>query len=434
MPALPIKKIEIDYAPRIQFLPFHRRRQRWACLVCHRRAGKTVAAVNDIVRRAVIEGKRDGRYGFIAPYRQQAKDIAWTYLKKFAGPLLREPPRESDLSVALMGGQIIRLYGADNPDAIRGAYFDGVVPDEFADMRSSLWGDVVRPMLTDRQGWATFIGTPKGKNGFYDVWKNAQSDPEWYTLMLKASESGIIPKNELDAAKKDMGEDRYAQEFECSFEAAIKGAFYANELRDMQIEGRLHPINNDQSIRVHTAWDLGVSDSTAIWFIQVVGRERRMIDYYETSGVGLDHYAQVLHDKRMKNGWRYGDHYFPHDVAHRELSTGKSRVASLAALGIEAIVVPESSVLDGINVTRRMLGRTYIDPLRCERGLEALRQYRREFDERLKDFKANPLHDWSSHGADALRTFACGFEETVGRSGNGRHREPKPSGVTHWSA
>lgn len=404
-------EIEIDYAPRPQFMPFHNRRSRWAILVCHRRAGKTVAAINDIIRRAVIEGKRDGRYAFIAPYRSQAKDIAWGYLKRYAAPLLREEPRESDLSVVLLGGQTIRLYGADNPDALRGGYLDGVIPDEFADMRSSLWGDVIRPMLADRRGWATFIGTPKGKNEFCELWKKAQNNPQWYAMMLKASGSGILPASELKDARGDMGDDRYEQEFECSFEAAIRGAFYAEELRAMAAEGRIRSIEIDRNVRVHTAWDLGVADSTAIWFIQVVGRERRLIDYYESSGVGLDHYADVLHEKRIKHQWKYGEHYFPHDIALRELSSGKSRKDSLSTFGVEAEVVPQSNVLDGINATRRMLGRTFIDPERCARGLEALRQYRREWDDKLKDWKANPLHDWSSHGCDALRTFSCGFDD-----------------------
>jgi phage terminase large subunit len=246
-------------------------------------------------------------------------------------------------------------------------------------------------------------------------------------MMLKASESGIISSAELADLQREMGEDQYQQEFECSFEAAIKGAFYADEMRTMLAEGRIRPIKIETDVRVHTAWDLGVSDSTAIWFIQCVGRERRLIDYYEGSGVGLDHYAQVLHDKRLQYGWKYGDHYFPHDVAVRELSSGISRRESLARVGIEATAVPQSNVLDGINLVRRMLRRTWIDCNRCERGIEALRQYRREYDDKLKDWRRNPLHDWTSHGADALRTFACGYYEPTTSTTN-------PFRRTHWSA
>jgi phage terminase large subunit len=326
-------------------------------LVCHRRAGKTVATLNDLIRGAVNECKPEGRYAFIFPQRNQAKDTAWHYLRRYAEPLLAKPPNESELRVDLVNGSMVRLYGADNPDALRGPYLDGVVLDEFADMKPEVWHEVVRPMLADRRGWATFIGTPKGKNEFFRLYESAKRDPAWFHMMLKASESGIISPAELADLRREMGEDQYQQEFECSFEAAIKGAFYAEEMRIMLNEGRICRIEIEKDVRVHTAWDLGVSDSTAIWFIQCAGRERRLVDYYESSGVGLDHYVDVLHDKRRKYGWAYGEHFFPHDIKVREFTSGKSRLNTLAGLGIEATVVPQYDELDGINVVRRMLGR-----------------------------------------------------------------------------
>jgi len=387
------KRVKIRYKPRDQFRPFHSRKQRWSVLVCRRRAGKTVATLNDLIRGAVNECKPEGRYAFIFPQRNQAKDTAWHYLRRYTEPLLAKPPNESELRVDLVNGSMIRLYGADNPDALRGPYLDGVVLDEFADMKPEVWHEVVRPMLADRRGWATFIGTPKGKNEFWRLYENAKGDPEWFHMILRASESGILVAEELAALRKEMSEDQYNQEMECSFEAAIRGAFYAEEMRTMLAEGRITNLEINSGVRVHTAWDLGVSDSTAIWFIQCVNRERRLVDYYEASGVGLDHYARVLHDKRIEHGWKYGDHYFPHDIKHREFTTGRSRVQALAAHGIDAVVVPESNVLDGINVTRKMLGRIWIDEKRCARGVEALRQYRREYDDKLKDWKRNPLHE-----------------------------------------
>lgn len=399
------KRVELEYRPRHQFKSFHDRVQRWACLVCHRRAGKTVATINDKIMRAVREARPDGRYAYIAPLYNQAKDIAWSYLKHYAYPILADSPNESELRVDLINGARIRLYGADNPDRLRGIYLDGVTLDEFGDMKPAIWTDVIRPALSDRKGWATFIGTPKGKNEFYRVWKSAETDEEWFHLMLKASETSLIDQAELDDARKAMGPDQYEQEYECSFDAAIKGAFYADELRRAEDEGRIGRVPIDRGVPVDTAWDLGVSDSTAIWFCQTVGRERRVIDYYETSGVGLDHYAQVLKDK----GYVYRDHYFPHDIAIRELSTGKSRLETLKALGIEAQVGEQSAVMDGINAVRRLLDQCWFDRERCERGLEALKQYRREYDDKLKDWKSRPLHDWSSHGADAFRTYATGF-------------------------
>jgi phage terminase large subunit len=381
--------------------------------VAHRRAGKTVATINDKIKRAITDAKPDGRYAYIAPLFNQAKDIAWTYLKQYAYPLLSAEPNESELRVDLINGSRIRLYGADNPNRLRGLYLDGVTMDEFGDMKPSLWTDVIRPALSDRKGWATFIGTPKGKNAFYEVmhgsegWPGAVNDPEWYALTLKASETGLIDAAELADARKQMGEDQFAQEYECSFDAALKGAFYADELKRAAADNRIGRVPIDRGLPVHTAWDLGITDSTAIWFIQCLGKERRLIDYYESSGVGLDHYAAVLKER----GYVYGQHYFPHDVANKELSTGKSRVDTLKALGITPEVVPVSAVMDGINAVRRMLDQCWIDTERCGRGLEALKQYRREYDETLKDWKQRPLHDWTSHGADALRTFACGFED-----------------------
>jgi phage terminase large subunit len=401
------QRVELEYRPRRQFKPFHDRKQRWACLVAHRRAGKTVATINDTIMRAVRDAKPDGRYAYIAPLYNQAKDIAWAYLKHYAYPLLADSPNESELRVDLLNGSRIRLYGADNPDRLRGIYLDGVILDEFGDMKPAIWTDVLRPALSDRKGWATFIGTPKGKNEFWDVWNRAQSDQEWFALMLKASETDLIDAEELAEARKQMGQDQFEQEYECSFEAAIKGAFYADELRRAADEGRIGKVAIDRGLQVDTAWDLGVSDSTAIWFIQTLGKERRIIDYYEASGVGLDHYAAVLKEK----GYVYRDHYLPHDIAVKELSTGKSRLETLRQLGIEAKVGEASSVMDGINAVRRMLDQCWFDAERCGRGIEALKQYRREYDDKLKDWKLRPLHDWTSHAADALRTFATGFEE-----------------------
>jgi phage terminase large subunit len=402
------QRVELDYSPRRQFLPFHNREQRWSCLVAHRRAGKTVATINDMIMRAVREAKPDGRYAYIAPLYNQAKDIAWSYLKHYAYPLLADSPNESELRVDLVNGARIRLYGADNPDRLRGIYLNGVILDEYGDMKPAIWTDVIRPALSDRKGWATFIGTPKGKNEFWQLWEDATKAPgEWFSLMLRASETGLVDAQELADARVAMGRDTYDQEYECSFEAAIKGAFYADELRRAVEQGRVGRVPIDRGLQVDTAWDLGVSDSTAIWFVQTLGKERRFIDYYESSGVGLDHYASVLKEK----GYVYRHHYFPHDIAIRELSTGKSRMETLKHLGLEAQVGEQSSVMDGINAVRRMLDQCWFDKDKCERGLEALKQYRREYDDKLKDWKLRPLHDWTSHGADAMRTFATGFRD-----------------------
>lgn len=402
------QRVVIPYAPRKAFLPFHERKQRWAVMVAHRRAGKTVACINDLIRAALSDGKPDGRYAYIAPQFNQAKDVAWMYLRRFCGVIPGAEFNESELRVELPNGSRIRLYGADNPDRLRGIYLDGVVLDEYADMRPSVWGEIVRPLLTDRQGWAVFIGTPKGRNAFWSVWDQAASNDRWFRLMLRASEAGILPADELSDAQGDMTPEQYAQEFECSFEAAILGAYYARELRELESGGRICPVPVERSALVHVAWDLGVGDSTALVFCQVVGREWRIVDYYEANGVGLDHYVQVLNGK----GYTYGDQILPHDVGVRELGTGRSRLEVLDSLGVRNVkVLPATSVDDGINAVRMTLSKCWFDATRCHDLLEALRQYRTEYDDRLKRFKPRPLHDWTSHAADAFRYLCVGLDE-----------------------
>lgn len=403
--------IVIPYSPRDLFLPYHQRTQRWAAIVAHRRFGKTTGCVNDLLRSALTSERDRPRFAYIAPLLKQAKDVAWDMLKYYSAPLKQAGAEwnETELRLDLPNGGRVRLYGADNPDSLRGIYLDGVVMDEPAQMRPSMWTEVVRPALSDRSGWATFIGTPAGKNEFWEIAERARSNPhEWFYTMLKASETGLIPEDELADALAQMGEDRFLQEYECSFEAAIQGAYYADQLKRARDEGRISRVPYERGVPVHTAWDLGVSDSTAIWFVQIVGREVRVIDYHEGSGVGLDEYAKVLRDRK----YVYGTHYLPHDIAHRELSTGKSRLDTLRGLGLGDIrVVPIHNVNDGINASRRLLDRCWFNEDTTKRGVECLWQYRRDWDERGKTWRNNPLHDWTSHGADAFRTFAAGWAE-----------------------
>jgi phage terminase large subunit len=431
-----VTAIDLGYRAREQFVPFHKRKQRWACIVAHRRAGKTVACVMDLVDAALRCEKPNPRFAYIAPYYTQAKDIAWAYVKEYGTRVPGAEPNESELRLDLPNGGRVRLYGADNYDRLRGLYFDGVVLDEYADMDPRVWPQVVRPALSDRLGWATFIGTPKGRNDFWRIWAGdmetgwpgATNSDDWFDLMLKASETGIVAEDELADAKRMLAPDEFEQEYECSFEAAIKGAFYADELKRARLEGRIATIPIDRGLGVWTAWDLGVSDSTAIWFGQTLGREERIIDYYEAAGVGLDHYAAVLREK----GYHYTQHYLPHDVAVRSLSTGVSRVETLRSLGIEANIVPRHNVMDGINATRRYIDRCWFDEHRCKRGLEALTQYRRDYDEKLRIFKSNPLHDWTSHGADAFRSRAAIAEQDLPQPRN-RYRGSS-SQSTSWMA
>ena len=400
-----MEEIEINYKPRKHAEAYHNRTERFAVLVAHRRFGKTVAAINDLIRACFAVDKKDVRVAYIAPYLSQAKAVAWDYALEYTIDIPDIKINHSELRIDFSNGSRFRLYGADNYNAMRGLYFDAIVCDEMADFPASAWPTVLRPSLTDRKGSCTFISTPKGKNEFWELYEYAKTDPTWWSGMFKASQTDVLDPEELEEAKITMGEDRYEQEFECSFEAAIVGAYYAMEMKTATQDNRITTVPYDPSVGVVTAWDLGIGDSTAIWFAQYVGQEIRVIDYYENSGVGLDHYAKELSSKN----YHYMDHILPHDVQVKELGTGKSRLETLHNLGIQDVTIaPKLAIEDGIQAARSMLNRCWFDEEKCNRGIEALRQYRREFDEKNKTWRGRPLHDWTSHGADAWRYLAVG--------------------------
>ena len=382
---LATKTVVIPYCPRDAFVPFHERAERWAVIVAHRRAGKTVATVNDLIRRAIQDGKQNARYAYLAPLYSQAKAVAWDYLRRFSQPL-QASSNETELRVDLVNGARIRLYGSDNPDSLRGIALDGVVLDEVADMKPRVWAEVIRPALSDRKGWAVFIGTPKGHNSFYDVWQAAQGNAEWFTLRLRASETHLIADDELASAKQQMSSDQYAQEWETSFEAAIQGAYYGKELLEADEEGRIGNVPIDKALPVHTAWDLGIGDSTAIWFAQQAGKEVRIVDYYEAAGVGLDHYAKVLQTK----GYLWGEHIVPHDAAVRELGSGKSRIETLASLGIKVRIAPKLGVDDGINAARLLMAKCWWDKTKTQDGVELLRLVSQGVERGAQDVRPAP--------------------------------------------
>lgn len=398
------------YEVREQFMPLHGRKTRWFIGVAHRRAGKTVADINELVIGATKCRLPNPRFAYVAPQLNQAKDIAWVYLKEYTA-FLSPKINESELWVELPGGARIRIYGADNPDRLRGIYLDGVVLDEFGDMDPTIWTQVIRPALSDRKGWAAFIGTPKGKNTFHRLWVEAEDDEDWTRLMLKASETGLLDAKELADARKMMTPDEYAQEYECSFEAAVRGAYYAKELNAAEAAEppRITNVPHDTRLQTYTAWDLGVADSTVIWFIQPHGRELRVIDVVKGEGVGLDWYVRQLQDR----DYLYAKHYLPHDVEVRELGTGKSRKEVLEGLGVRVTVCPNIPVADGIQAVRMLLPMCWFDKAKCKDGIEALRMYRRDYDEKRQEFRQAPLHDWTSHYADAFRYFAVAHQDNV---------------------
>lgn len=402
-------EVVIPYQPRPLQLQIHDAltEDRFGVVVCHRRFGKTVMAINHLIRAAIECPLDRPRMGYVAPTLKQAKAVAWDYLKYYCRPIPGVSFNETELRADLPNGSRVRLFGADSPDSLRGIYLDGVVLDEFGMMQGRTWSEVIRPLLTDRKGWALFIGTPNGKNAFWDIRNHAQSASGWYLATFRSEDTDILPVEELVDARSTMTEDEYAQEFGCSFEASVRGAVFAKELAQARADKRIGRCPYDPMLPVNTAWDLGVGDATAIWFAQLVGNEVRVVDYYEASGEGLHHYASIL-DKR---GYKYGRHIAPHDIAVRELGSGRSRLEIAAGLGIKFEVVKNLKLEDGINAARMLIPRCWFDEVKTAPGVEALQNYRWDFNQRLDEFKATPVHDWASHAADAFRYLALGLKE-----------------------
>jgi hypothetical protein len=382
-------------------------------MVWHRRAGKTVACINDLIDKAIQNGLPFPQYAYIAPFYSQAKSIAWVYLKEYAKPLI-DKVMESELSVVLKNGAKIRLYGADNPDSLRGNYFDGVIIDEYGDITPRLFGEVIAPTLADRKGWCVFIGTPKGRNHFHDLWEKAAGNGGWFTSMLRASESGIIDAEELEMLRNSPGSDEntFRQEFECDFSAAVRGAYYGDQIN------RLEPTNcglypHDPDKQVILAFDIGYSDDTSIWFAQVNGREIAIIDFFTVSGYSVD---DVLGHLRSKP-YAYGTFYLPHDAKNKSFQTGKSVRELMQAEGCKTQIVASLSVQDGIQAVRKTLPNVYFNTGNADvkEGLSALRTYQRQWDDKRQMFKEQPLHDWASNPADAFRMLALALNPVAAK-------------------
>lgn len=401
--------IIFTYEPREEFIPFHQRNQRFACGVAHRRAGKTVACVNELLERASYTEKKSARYAYIAPYYRQAKEIAWQYLKEYGKDAIVKT-REAELSVELFNGAKIALYGADNPDALRGVYFDGAVLDEFGDCRPSLWASVVLPTLADRNGWAVFIGTPKGRNHFYKVYQRSLTEPNWFNFTLKASKTKILDEFTLGEMQAQMTDDEYQQEFECSFDAAVMGTYYAKSITLLEQRGQITKDTlYDKEFPVHAACDLGYTDSTAFWFWQDRPDGIAIIDYYENHSQPLEHYFNHL----SFIGYKFERIWLPHDARAKTLQTGRSTAEQFRDAGFPIAIAPNLKVQQGIDAARLVMNHCWFDEEKCSDGIEALRAYRRAYDEDKKSFSNRPLHDWSSHGADAFRYLALVAKERI---------------------
>jgi len=395
--------VVIPYSPREWASKLHLTSKRWIVLVLHRRAGKTVAVLNHLQRDALKTP--DSRFAYIAPFYKQAKNIAWDLLKHYARPIPNVVFNEAELSVKYPNGSKLQLYGADNPDSLRGIALWGVAFDEYSQQPSNIFTEIIRPALADHAGYAIWIGTPKGKNELFRLYQHGLADEAWLSMLLTVEDTKLIPEAELEDAKKLMSDDEFNQEFMCSFEAAVKGAYYAAELLKARKESRIKTIPYDPILKVHTVWDLGIGQKLAIGFYQGTSTERRMIDYWE--GANHDGIPQAI--KALENKeYIYGKHFLPHDVKATDISTGKTRLQLVKDLKPTWTfeVVPSLSVDDGIQRGKLFFNKLWIDEQKCQTFLDYIAQYRQEWDDNKGMFKEKPEHDFTSHAADVHRYAA----------------------------
>ena len=352
------------------------------------------------------------RYAYIAPTFKQAKSIAWDYIKQFTHKIPGVRFNETELRVDLPNKARITLLGSENCDGLRGIYLDGCVIDEYANVNDRLFPEIIRPALSDRKGFCIFIGTPQGmNNNFYELFQHAKGADDWFYFKAKASETKVVDQDELNKAKEVMGENKFKQEFECDWIANIEGSIYGKTLAKMENQRQITRVPYDPSLPVNTAWDLGVSDHSAIIFFQQLGRSINIIDYHEERGQGMPHFIELVKNKE----YIYKDHFAPHDIEVTDFSNGKTRREVAYQLGIRFKVVPKLPLEDGIHATTMTLPRCWIDVDHCKKLIDALRHYHRKYLDKNRMFRSKPVHDWSSHACDALRYMSIGLTEISNR-------------------
>ena len=411
-------KFEIPYIPRKHFRRLHNSKKRWKFVVAHRRAGKSVAAINETIKRALQNTRTDPppRYAYVGPSFAQTKDLIWGYLKHYTsvfGDMVKVS--EGDLRVTLPNGASITLYGgAAAYERMRGLYFDGIVLDEFSMLNPAVFSTVVRPCLADYRGWAIVSGTSNGDDHFHDLKKRNQNDPDWDIIVIPVNETDALHPDEVVEMTKDMSPEEYAREMLCSFDAPVEGAYYGRIVNDLQLATppRILRIPYEPAVGVWTWWDLGIDDATAIWFFQAVGRERRLIRYKEWRGAGLvDIVADLKDISEAGVRYNYAGHVFPHDVKARELGTGKSREALLREILGDIHVCPMHRVEDRISAVKSVLPTCHFDELYTQDGLSALKNYH-------QTKAGKPDHNWASHGSDSFGYGAFSINMFVGAGGN----------------
>lgn len=407
---MPTVSIVIPYAPRGWQRRVHDSEARFRVVVCHRRAGKTVLAVNELIRAAF---KKPGRYAYVAPSYKMAKGIAWDLFKKFVPWELVDKANESELSIRFKNGGLLELYGSENEQALRGREFHGVVFDEYAQQGHNVFTEIILPTLATTNGWVMWIGTPQGRNQFWEVWNSAHTRKSWERFMLKASESGIIPAEELATQRANMDEAEYQQEFECAFDVPVRGAVYKAEWQVLRDEGRYRQVKYDPQLATYSAWDFGVADSTAILVFQVLPAfgEVRLIHEYEKNGVPLDHYIAWLKSLKAKDGtpYRFRSHFGDPSGHSRNLVTGRSIFEDLARQGVP-MYARRSWKKDQIHAAKKLLNRLVVSDT-CTRFEQCAMNYKYTWDEGRNQWSDEPFHDEFSHMMDALAYMAVNYQE-----------------------
>jgi hypothetical protein len=400
---------QIVINPRKPFIPYLTRKERYACIIAHRRAGKSFALIQDINHKALTHKRGNMkvaplRYAYIAPTRDQAKDIAWQYVMDFLSPIKGCKINQGDLKATLPSRAEIRLYSGENFERMRGLYFDGVVLDEYADIDPIAWSTVIRPCLSDYKGWATFSGTPKGKNQLWDVWNQARENEnkKWFHMMLKASESGILDADEIADIKSDVTitGDKYLQEYECDFNIANPGAIFLEEVELARKDGR---INNDimhyAGLPVYTAFDIGLPINTKCWVFQIVGDKIKMLMHLSGNPkINTPHkWVHLLTELGKERGYSYGVHFLPHDG-----ETVWRPVFQDAGFDNTEVLEKSKDAWDYINVAKEDFGRVWISEKECQSGIRGL-EFWSTIETKKKAYNSNtPAHDWSSHVCTAF--------------------------------
>lgn len=417
-------KIPANWKPRDYQLPLWRYFQsggKRAIEIAHRRWGKDDVTLN---WTAVAALQRTASYWHCLPEYEQARKAIWNAVNPHTGkrridesfpPEIRESKDEQQMFIRFKNGSSWQVIGSDRYNSLVGSGVAGVVFSEWALANPSSWG-YIRPMVEENNGWAAFITTPRGRNHAKSMYDMARQNPKWFAELSTVHDTGALSPEQIEESLaeyvalygEDIGRAQFDQEYLCSFNAAILGAFYAREMATIRAESRIDDIEPIDG-PVHTAWDIGVRDSTAIWWWQVVGSQVFILDFYMAHGVGVDHYAEICHSKP----WPRGTDYVPHDAHVKEWGTGRTRIETMQALGLKPHAIPLASKMDGINAARRTLARCVFHPRTEDQGVAALEQYRREWDDEKKTFKASEVHDWTSHAADAFRYLAMAWQQHI---------------------